>query len=206
MLVIFKFQCSIIHNKTTREGRARREWKKHATHTPNAMCHHPSASTPSNSNRRIKPNAKNGTQKWNESWAFHENVPWRFIFMLSSIFDLIVDSFSIENWNENWNENWPKTLTVSIPNPSLGHVKTFSVPPPYTASSLKNCIIKCEDLLGDNVQLFEDGASNSAMNYSDALTLLSNTFPGSTEDQPIAMTYEVGTKNGEDQWIPRIRS
>ena len=120
MFVIFKFRRSIVHNKTTREGRARsiliRLKKKHATRTPNATCHHPGASLPSNLNRRIKPNVKNGTQKWNENWAFHENVPWRFIFMLSSIFDLIFDSFSIENWNENWNENWPKILPVSIPN------------------------------------------------------------------------------------------
>ena len=89
--------------------------KTNAACTPNATCHRPGASTPSNLNRRIKPNAKNGTQKWNENWAFHENVPWRFIFVLSSIFDLIFDSFSIENWNDNWNENWPKILTVSIP-------------------------------------------------------------------------------------------
>ena len=119
MLVIFKFQCSIIHNKTTWEGARRMlirmKKKKHAARTPNATCHRPGASTPSNLNRRMKPNAKNGTQKWNQNCAFHENVPWRFIFMLSSIFDLIFDSFSIENWNENWNENWPKILTVSIP-------------------------------------------------------------------------------------------
>ena len=84
-------------------------------------------------------------------------------------------------------------------NPSLGRVNTLSLPPPHTVSSLKNCIIKSEDLSGHNVQLFEDGASNSAMNDSDELTLLSDTFPGSTEDRPIAMTYEAGTKNGEDQ-------
>ena len=49
-----------------------------------------------------------------------------------------------------------------------------------------------------DVQLFEDGASNSAMNDSDALTLLSDTYPGFLEDRPIAITYESGTKNGED--------
>ena len=31
-------------------------------------------------------------------------------------------------------------------NPSLGRVNTLSVPPPHTVSSLKNCIIKSEDI------------------------------------------------------------
>jgi len=83
-------------------------------------------------------------------------------------------------------------------NPSLGRVNTLSVPPPHTASSLKNCIIKSEDVSGHNVQLFEDEGSGSAMNDSDALNLLSNIFPGFTEDRPMAITYESGTKNGED--------
>ena len=83
-------------------------------------------------------------------------------------------------------------------NPSLRRINTLSVPPPHTVSSLKNRIIKSEDLSGGNVQLFEDEASESAMNDSDALTLLSDTFPGFIEDQPIAITYESGTTNGED--------
>ena len=82
-------------------------------------------------------------------------------------------------------------------NPSLGRVNTLSVPPPHTVSSLKSCIIISEDLSGHNVQLFEDDGSESAMNDSDALTLLSDTFPGFTGDRPIAITYESGTKNGE---------
>ena len=83
-------------------------------------------------------------------------------------------------------------------NPSLGRVNILSVPPPHTVSSLKNRIIIFEDLSGHNVQLFEDGASDSAMNDSDALTLLSDTYPGSIEDRPIAITYELGTTNGEE--------
>ena len=55
-----------------------------------------------------------------------------------------------------------------------------------------------EDLSGHNVQLFEDEGSDSAMNDSDALTLLSDTFPGFIEDRPLAITYESGTKNGEN--------
>ena len=55
-----------------------------------------------------------------------------------------------------------------------------------------------EGTSGRNVQLFEDEGSESAMNDSDALTLLSYTFPGFTEDRSIAITYESGTTNGED--------
>jgi len=35
---------------------------------------------------------------------------------------------------------------------------------------------------GHNVQLFQDEGSDSAMNDSDALTLLSDAFPGFVED------------------------
>ena len=45
VLVIFKFQCSIIHNKTTREGRARKmliRMKKKTCH-PHAESHVPSS-------------------------------------------------------------------------------------------------------------------------------------------------------------------
>jgi hypothetical protein len=83
-------------------------------------------------------------------------------------------------------------------NPSLGRVNTLSVAPPHIVSSLKNRIIKSEVVSGHSVQLFEDEGSESAMNDSDALTLLSDTFPGLKEDQPIAFTYEPGVKNGED--------
>jgi len=83
-------------------------------------------------------------------------------------------------------------------NPSLGHINTLSVPPPHIVSNLKNCIIKSEDLSGHNIQLFEDEASESAMNDSDAITLLSDTFPGFIEDQPVAIMYELGPKTGED--------
>ena len=82
-------------------------------------------------------------------------------------------------------------------NPPLGRVNTLSVPPPHTVSSLKNRIILSEDLSGHDVQLFEDGASDSAMNDGDAFTLLSDTFPGFAEDRPIAILYESGTKDGE---------
>ena len=83
-------------------------------------------------------------------------------------------------------------------NPSLGRVNTLSVPPPHTVFSLKNRVIASEDVSGHDVQLFEDESSDAAMNDSDAFTLLSDTFPGFIEDQPMAITYESGTTDGED--------
>ena len=81
-------------------------------------------------------------------------------------------------------------------NPSLSCINTLSVPPPHTVS-LKNRIMKSKDLWGHNVQLFEDEGRNSAMNDSDVLTFLSDTFQGFIEDQPIAIACESGTENGE---------
>jgi hypothetical protein len=91
-------------------------------------------------------------------------------------------------------------------NLTLGRVNTLSVPPPHTVSSLKNLIIKSEDVSGHNIQLFEDEDSESAMNDSDALTLLSDIFPGFVEGRPIAVTYESGTENSESKSNLRTRS
>ena len=88
--------------------------------------------------------------------------------------------------------------SYSESDPSLGRVNTLSVPPPHTVSCLKNFIIMSEGISGHNVQLFEDEGSEFAMNDGDALSLLSDTFPGFIEDQPMAITYESGTTDGED--------
>ena len=55
-----------------------------------------------------------------------------------------------------------------------------------------------EGISGHNFQLFEGEGSESAMHDNDVLILLSDTFPGFTEDRSIAITYESGMKNGED--------
>ena len=75
--------------------------------------------------------------------------------------------------------------------PSLGRVNTLAIPPPHTLASLKNHLIKSENILGRDVQIFEDEDSESPMNDADAVALLSDSFPGCMEDQPIAVTYEV---------------
>ena len=75
--------------------------------------------------------------------------------------------------------------------PSLGRVNILAIPPPHTLASLKNHLIKSENLSGRDVQIFEDEDSVSPMNDTDAIALLSDSFPGCMEEQPIAVTYEV---------------
>jgi hypothetical protein len=75
--------------------------------------------------------------------------------------------------------------------PSLGRVNTLAIPPPHTVGSLKNHLIASENILARNVQIFEDEDGESPMNDEDSIALLSDSFPGCMEGQPIAVTYEV---------------
>ena len=75
--------------------------------------------------------------------------------------------------------------------PSLGRVNTLAIPPPHTLASLKNHLIKSENILVRDVQIFEDEDGESPMNDTDTIALLSDSFPGCMEEQPIAVTYEV---------------
>ena len=70
---------------------------------------------------------------------------------------------------------------------SLGRVDVFSIAPPRTVSSLKSCLLKAENCVGDDVQLFEDMGSDSCMEDTDVLTFLGDDYPGSTEDKPMAI-------------------
>ena len=83
--------------------------------------------------------------------------------------------------------------------PSLGRVNTLAIPPPHTVASLKNYLIKSEDILGRDVQIFEDEDSESPMNDTDAIALLSDSFPGCMEDQPIAVTHEAQGASSSSQ-------
>ena len=75
--------------------------------------------------------------------------------------------------------------------PSLGRVKTLAIPPPHTLASLKNHLIKSENILVRDIQIFEDEDGESPMNDTDPIALLSDSFPGCMEDHPIAVTYGV---------------
>ena len=83
--------------------------------------------------------------------------------------------------------------------PSLGRVNTLAIPPPHSIASLKNHLIKSENILGRDVQIFEDEDSEFPMNDTDAIALLSESFPGSMEDQPIAVTHEAQGASSSSQ-------
>ena len=73
---------------------------------------------------------------------------------------------------------------------ALGRVDVLSIPLPYSVASLKRRLRKAEDISDPNPQLFEDEDSKAAMNDGDAITLCAKSFPGITEDEPIAIVYK----------------
>ena len=70
---------------------------------------------------------------------------------------------------------------------SLGRVDVLSIAPPRTVSFLKSRLLKAEDCLDDDVQLFENMGSDSPMDDTNVLTLLGGDYPGSTEGRPLAI-------------------
>ena len=90
--------------------------------------------------------------------------------------------------------------------PSMGRVNTLAIPPPYTIASLKNHLIKSENILGRDVQIFEDEDSESPMNDTDTIALLSDSFPGCMEDQPIAVTHEAqGASSSQPLLVSKLK-
>jgi hypothetical protein len=76
---------------------------------------------------------------------------------------------------------------------SLGRINTLFIAPPHTAGSLKACIAKVEGLvtlghaLYKDMELFEDMNSDAAMSDTDVISFESDTYPGSDEDDPVAL-------------------
>ena len=76
---------------------------------------------------------------------------------------------------------------------SLGRINTLLVAPPLTAGSLKACIAKVEGLvtpghaLYKDMELFQDINSDTAMSDTDVISFQGDTYPGSDEDDPVAL-------------------
>ena len=76
---------------------------------------------------------------------------------------------------------------------SIGRINTLFIAPPHTAGSLKACIAKVEGLatpghaLYKDMQLFQDMSGDTAMSDADVISFQGDTYPGSGEDDPIAL-------------------
>ena len=68
----------------------------------------------------------------------------------------------------------------------MGRINTLSVAPPFNVSSLKSRLAKVEGVGDKNSQIFEDLSADNPMNDSDGITLLTDQYPGSTVDEPMA--------------------
>ena len=74
---------------------------------------------------------------------------------------------------------------------ALGRVDVLSIALPYTVASLKRRLMKAEEISDPNSQLFEDEDSKTAMNDGDTIALCAKSFPGITENEPIAIVYNM---------------
>ncbi|EDR07204.1 uncharacterized protein LACBIDRAFT_328225 [Laccaria bicolor S238N-H82] len=76
---------------------------------------------------------------------------------------------------------------------SLGRINAVFIAPPLTAGSLKACITKAEGLvtpghaLYKDMELFQDMTSDTAMNDTNIISFQDDAYPGSDEDDPVAL-------------------
>ena len=76
---------------------------------------------------------------------------------------------------------------------SIGRIDTLFIAPPHTAGSLNACIAKVEGLvtpghaLYKDMELFQDVNSEAAMSDADIISFQGDTYPGSDEDDPVAL-------------------
>ena len=69
----------------------------------------------------------------------------------------------------------------------MGRINCLSVAAPFNVSSLKARLAKVEGIGDKNLQLFEDLSADSPMSDSDGIALLTDQYPGSTADEPVAL-------------------
>ena len=91
-------------------------------------------------------------------------------------------------------------------NTYLGRVDVLSVAPPYTVASLKSRIAKAEVIVDRQLQLFEDTDGEALMKDADRASILSDTFPGCLEDDPLALVYGPETPGQRSTMTKPIRA
>ena len=71
----------------------------------------------------------------------------------------------------------------------MGRLDIFTIPPPHTVAFLKERLVHVEGVSGNDAQLLENQDGEVTLNDGDTIALLTDDFPGSTEDQPVVFTY-----------------
>lgn len=74
---------------------------------------------------------------------------------------------------------------------SLGRLEVLSVAPPQTVASLKRRIIKVEGIVNHDCELFGDESGETTMNDDDTISFSADSYPGISEDEPIAVVYQL---------------
>lgn len=90
--------------------------------------------------------------------------------------------------------------------PTLGRINSLSVAPPFNVSSLKARLAKVEGIAANNLQLFEDLSADSPMNDSDSIALLTDQYPGSTADEPMAFVCLNSVDSLSASKLPEVKT
>ena len=91
---------------------------------------------------------------------------------------------------------------------SLGRINTLLIAPPHTAGSLKACIAKVESLvmpghaLYKDMELFQEIDSDTAMSDADVISFQDDTYPGSDEDDPVALVNATANTEAKQKAEP----
>ena len=86
----------------------------------------------------------------------------------------------------------PSKTALAPGDPFLGRIKATSVPPPRTAKAVKRSIAKVENIKDrESTTLFLKLYSQSPMDDADKITILNDTGPGSTPQEPLALVAKM---------------
>ena len=86
----------------------------------------------------------------------------------------------------------PSKAPAAPDDPFLGCIKARSVAPPHTAKAVKHRIAKMENIKDrTNTSLFLTPYSQSPMDDADRVTILNQTGPGSTPQEPLALVAKM---------------
>jgi hypothetical protein len=86
----------------------------------------------------------------------------------------------------------PSKTPVAPSDPFLGRIKIRFVPPPRNAKAVKGSIAKVENIKDSiSTSLFLTSYNESPMSDLDKFTILNDTGPGSTPEEPLALVAKM---------------